>query len=218
MSDPTADEARRLRSELRLAEYRSVREEWLTSRGVQQHVLQWTLAALAVLIAGVLNSGAHDAQPFLYVALSAAVVAVATASQGIWWGEVLRMARTSLYLRGFERELGRPPAGELPALMWERWRGDPALSWGTSWITKAHSSIVGGVALYGLIAAAGFVMLVAAAADKTVPHGDRHAAVALACATGALYLLTTGLMCWQAVVIYRGSGDAAGFEGFRGEA
>jgi hypothetical protein len=47
----------------------------------------------------------RTAQPYLYVALAGVSVAVATCSQAIWFGEVMRMERSALYLRGLEQAL-----------------------------------------------------------------------------------------------------------------
>jgi hypothetical protein len=77
----------RLAAELRVAEYRSVRDEWMSSRDAHQHTLQWTLAAIAVLFAGILTSKIRYRQPELYVGLVGAAGLIATFSQAIWFGD-----------------------------------------------------------------------------------------------------------------------------------
>jgi hypothetical protein len=201
-------ERSRLVSELRVAEYNSVRTEWLASRDAQQHTLQWTLAALAVLLAGTLSLHARAEQPFLYVALVAVEVAIATFSQAIWFGEVMRMERAALYLRGLEgvaREL--TPEGEFPPLMWERWRGDPKNREKSLWIAKATPLIVGCFALYGLLAVAGLCILVAAALDPHIRRGDHTFAIVAAATAAALYSWVTAYICLQAWLI-KGMSDA----------
>ncbi len=186
-------------SELRVAEYNSVRAEWLASREAQQHTLQWTLAALAVLLAGTLSLRTRSEQPFLYVALVGVEVAIATFSQAIWFGEVMRMERAALYLRGLEEALSELTPNEgLPPLMWERWRGDPKNREKSLWVAKAAPLIVGCFALYGLLAVAGLVILVVAALDHHIPHSDRIVAIVVAVVAGALYGGVTAYICRQA--------------------
>lgn len=81
--------------ELRLAEYNTVRTEWLASRDAQQSTLQWTLAALSVLLAAAVGTSLRTDQPFVYVGLAGVIIAAATFSQAIWFGEVMRMERAA---------------------------------------------------------------------------------------------------------------------------
>ena len=144
----------RLEGELRVAEYSSVRTEWLASRDAQQHTFQWTLAALAVLLAGAISSNAREKQPYLFVALIGVEIAISTLSQAIWFGEVMRMERAALYLRGLEKALVEGFRGDkgFPPLMWESWRGHyPKDRSESLWISKAVPLILASFALYGLM-------------------------------------------------------------------
>lgn len=211
---------RHLDAELRLAEYNSVRVEWLSSRDAQQHTLQWTLAALAVLLAGLVGSHVGVERPFVYVALASVGVVVATCSQGIWFGEVMRMERAALYLRGIEAALASQPrpSDTLPPLMWETWRGVPKMAKERGeqgekppWISKASISIVSSFALYGLLSGAALTVLVDAAKKSAMPLGDRHFAIWAASVTGAIFLVANAYMCLEALRIRRESSRAARF-------
>jgi hypothetical protein len=172
-----------------------------------------------VLLAGILNSHARTEQPFIYVALAGTAVALAICSQGIWFGEVMRMERASLYLRGLEtalRSIPRPN-GTLPPLMWETWRGVPAMGKSkpdSPWISKAAISIVASIALYGLLSVAALIVLFTASGDTQIPTDDRHFAIVAASVGTAVYLFATIYMCVQAVKIRGVSSLDADFEPF----
>jgi hypothetical protein len=212
-----ADE-RRLDVQLRVAEYNSVRAEWLSSRDAQQHTLQWTLAAVAVLLVGLLGSAhVRSEAPFLYVALAGAGVVLATCSQGIWFGEVMRMERAALYLRGIEEVLAASTrAGMLPPLLWESWRGRPKLAKARDdegeerpWTSKASISIVASFGLYGLLSIAPLTVLIYGAVTTQLPLADRHLAVWVAGVTGGLFLVANAYMCAEALKIRADSSKAA---------
>lgn len=209
-----------LLSDLRIAEYNSVREEWLTSRDGQQHTLQWTLAALAVLFAGILSSSLRTHQPFLFIALAAVAVAAAVFSEAIWFGEVLRMERAALYLRGLERALSGALEwpGKLPPLMWERWRAYPPKQQERLWIPKAVPSILGGFAIFGLLAAGGITILGYAAADHALPHGDRVFALVAAAVSTTMYLVVTTVLCKHAWFVRTVSDKPTSLDVFLAEA
>jgi hypothetical protein len=234
---PPSDEAGTrsvLAAQLRVAEYTSVRTEWLESRNAQQQTLQWTLAALAVLLAGVVSSNARTAQPYLYIALAGVAVAIATFSQAIWFGEVMRMERAAMYLRGLEQALSRalPVEGDFPPLMWERWRGyykevpEPTPQQREAgekptpplWVGKAVPLILAAFALYGLLAVAGVAVLVVAALEPHTSSGHRTAAIATASVAGVLYLAVTAYIAAEAWDIKRGSDKPVDLEKFAAEA
>jgi hypothetical protein len=217
----TTDSAERMRlvSELRVAEYNSVRAEWLASRDAQQQTLQWTLAALAVLLAGTLSLRARAEQPFVYVALLGVEVAIATFSQAIWFGEVMRMERAALYLRGLEQVTSEmTPTGGFPPLMWERWRGDPKNREKSLWVAKAAPLVIGCFALYGLLAIAGLLILVATALDHHIPHGDHTFAIVAGATASALYSGVTSYICLQALLIKDTSDKPVNLHMFKAEA
>jgi hypothetical protein len=201
---------------LQVAEYGTVRAEWLSSRDAQQHTLQWTLAAIAVLIAGILNSDARTHHQLLYVLLSAAVVAIAACSHAIWFGEVLRMERAALFLRGVERRLARRYAAEQPArpapLIWETWRGVNVRGRTDAWVPKASASILAGFGLYCLLALAGIIILVDASTDRQIAAAHQHIALVLAIVTGSIYLAVLLYMCLVALKVRKLSSRAANLD------
>lgn len=196
-------------AEFRLAEYNTVRTEWLASRDAQQSTLQWTLAALSVLLAATVGTSLRAGQPVVYIGLAGVIVAASTFSQAIWFGEVMRMERAALYLRGFELALSDQltDASSLPPLLWERWRGyvkrhhDPDSGPAPLWVAKAAPSIIGSFALYGLISVAGLAILVVAAADTTIPHHDRMFAIVMVIVAAALYFGATAYLGKEALRI-----------------
>lgn len=199
--------------QLQTTEYETVRAEWLSSRDAQQHTLQWTLAAIAVLIAGILNSDARTHHQLLYVLLSAAVVAIAACSHAIWFGEVLRMERAALFLRGVERRLAdrfaAEPSGRPAPLTWETWRGVNVKGRSDAWVPKASASIIAGFGLYGLLALAGIVILVDASADRQIATAHQHVALVLAIVTGSIYGAVLLYMCLVALKVRKLSSRAA---------
>ncbi len=215
-ADPSLDAV----TGLRAAEYTSVRTEWLASRDAQQHTLQWTLAALAILLAGILNSDARTHQPFLYVALAGVVAAMATLSLAIWFGEVMRMERAALYLRGLEQAVaaGMRSDQSLPPLMWERWRAYVPKTGNPLWVAKAAPVIIASFFLYGLIALAALVLLVAAATDSQIPSGDQAFAVAISVIAACLYLAVAVYVVKEALKIRRISDQPAALRRFVAEA
>lgn len=207
-----ANETRKLADRLRLAEYESVRQEWLASRDVQQHTLQWTFAASAILLAGILNSDARSEEPFLYIALAAATAALSIFSQAVWFGEVVRMERAALFVRGLEASfaelLGEPDARA--PLTWETWRSNPPPDRASPWIPPARTSIVGGFALFLLLTLAAVVILLSVVFDNGMPSGDRIAAGVFALLAIILYAVANFEMCSKALYIYKIRWHASG--------
>jgi hypothetical protein len=210
--DLNAEESNRLAAELRVAEYESVREEWLASRDAQQHTLRWTLAAIAVLLAGVLGSDARNQQPFLYVAIAGAVTGVAIATQTIWFGELMRMERASLFLRGLEVAVRDLDRSWPPPLIWDSWRASRGHR---PVIASAAPLLIACFAIYALLATAGLTILCAAAADSQIPDPDRELALALALVLGAAYVGSTLYLLRQARLIWRSFDKPAQFDHLR---
>ena len=202
--------------ELRLAEYKSVRDEWLASRDAQQHTLQWRFAASVLLIAGILSAkNKANLDPFLYVALTAAVAALSVFSQAVWFGEVVRMERASLFLRGLEAQFRRLPrkVGQSPPLMWETWRGnEPSKESDGPWIRPAYSSIFGGFALFGLLTFSAVTILGSVAFDDSASCANQELAGVLGVLALALYFSVTIDLGRKAMHMNRHKGDAPEFE------
>jgi hypothetical protein len=205
-------EEQRFADRLRLAEYESVRQEWLASRDVQQHTLQWTFAASAILLAGILNSGARSDEPFLYVALAAATAALSIFSQAVWFGEVVRMERAALFVRGLEASFAQlvGDSGDRAPLTWETWRSNPPPDRTSPWIPPARTSIVGGFALFLLLMLAAVVILLSVVFDHGMPTGDRIIAGVFALLAIILYAGANFEMCSKALYIYKIRWHASG--------
>jgi hypothetical protein len=205
-------ETHALADRLRLAEYESVRQEWLASRDVQQHTLQWTFAASAILLAGILNSDARSDEPFLYIALAAATAALSIFSQAVWFGEVVRMERAALFVRGLEASFAQlaEGTGERAPLTWETWRSNPPSDRTSPWIPPARTSIIGGFALFLLLALAAVVILLTVVFDSGMPSGDRIVAGIFALLAIALYAVANFEMCSKALYIYKIRWHASG--------
>lgn len=211
--NPEAHETQRFADQLRIAEYESVRQEWLASRDVQQHTLQWTFAASAVLLAGILSSDARSEEPFLYIALAAATAALSIFSQAVWFGEVVRMERAALFLRGLEASVADlvGETGTRAPLTWETWRSNPPPDRTSPWIPPARTSIVGGFALFLLLSLAAVVILLTVVFDNGMPSGDRIMAGGFALLAIVLYVVANLEMCSQALDIFKIRGHASGF-------
>lgn len=209
-----ADGSRQFEESLRLAEYKSVRDEWLASRDAQQHTLQWTFAASAVLLAGILASDARTDEPFLYIAVAGAAAAISIFSQAVWFGEVVRMERAALFLRGLEASFRQLPKGiaDRPPLTWETWRGNRPLDPNAPWISPASSSILGSFALFGLLAIAAVVILFSVAFDGQIACGDRVLSAVFGSLAIFIYAAVNYNMCSKALYIYKIRGSASEFE------
>jgi hypothetical protein len=195
---------------MRVAEYKSVREEWLASRDAQQHTLQWTLAALAVLFAGILSSELRQDHPELYVGLVFAAGLVAISSHAIWFGEVMRMERAALFLRGLEAAVSKltQDQGEVPPLSWETWRGSPAKEDGDPWVAPAAVLILACFCLYLVLTAAAFLILILAASDAEIPGKYQDFAAVAASVVGLVYFVAVGYMVKVALQTWKRKGSA----------
>jgi len=210
VSVPAGDSATLFRS----SEYGSVRTEWTSARDAQQSTLQWTLATLGVLLAGIATSDFGTHRPFLFIALGASVIAIAMCSEAIWFGEVMRMERAACYLRGLEKALW-PLVGtnEYPLLMWETWRGDETMHKpGSAWVKKATPSIIASFGLYAVLAVPGFVVLASEGSDHNVSGANRILAWVLFAVLGLVYLVFTEYLRRAALEMRDGSDKYANFE------
>jgi|SRR5436305_713339 len=204
-----------LATKMRVVEYETVRDEWISARDAQQHTLQWTLAALVVLFAAVLGSKARQHQPELYVGLAFGAGLVAIFSQGIWWGEVSRMERASLFLRGLEVSISRltKSLGGPPPVSWNTWRGSPpAHNPDDPWIGTAWLQIAGSFCLYLSLTCAAAAILIFAARDDTLPSADQKFATCSVIVLGGIYLIVTAYMGFRAISIWRSKGKAPDLE------
>jgi len=104
--------------EISLEEYKSLRQEALTSMGTQQSILSFGTAALGILLAGAFNvfgDALAAALIFLlFVPLLSHLVLV------LWMTEVVRMLRAGFFLANIENEISAL-IGRDGILTWERW-------------------------------------------------------------------------------------------------
>jgi hypothetical protein len=225
---PSASAEHEVLGQLVVAEYSSVRAEWLEARSAQQHSMQWTFAAIAVILAGVFSKDLRSADLFAYV-LATGVVALASAlSELVWFGEVLRMERAALFLRGRERcvQAGAESAhrGQVydPApLAFETFRGQTGTVKGWEevfgrteapvWIPKSSASVIGALALYGLMFLIGVTLLGDAAANAGADLSAFKQVVAWVIfgAAWAVYLVVTFYVAQTSLRVFRISERAA---------
>jgi len=95
-----------------MQEYKAMREETVLALTAQQHILQWSMAGLSALLAGglvYLNGYATDPTAVhLTVSLiifGVVIPGVAFCGNLAWWGEVFRMERSGIHVRGMEMYL-----------------------------------------------------------------------------------------------------------------
>jgi hypothetical protein len=189
-SDPSVD--------LVLAEYQSVRQEWLESRSAQQQTFTWTLAAISIIVSAIITSAdLRPDRPFLYAVAASLVVIAALSGQAIWFGEISRMERAALYLRRLERELDEAGIriGQRPALQFERFRGRQGPS-GEPWVPKSASLVVGTFAMYCATSLLGIIMLADVA--HYTPHVKPSLSVLAAIDAGVLLVAWLTSTLWMA--------------------
>lgn len=130
--DTDLDFDREWQSELLVQEYASVRAEAIQSFENSQSIIQWSLATYGVLFgAGLIASrqeGSQTANDFVaYAALvifSLVLPGLVCAATWQWLGEITRMERTGVFLRGLEHALRSAGHAQLSpglrfALNWE---------------------------------------------------------------------------------------------------
>ena len=99
---PQRSNAAELARSLLLAEYNAIRAKSADARNTQQPILQWSLAAAGVVVAGVVSGsargGAVFAQAVAFV-LTTIVPIVLLCALAVWLSEVSRMLRAAKYIR-----------------------------------------------------------------------------------------------------------------------
>jgi uncharacterized membrane protein YbhN (UPF0104 family) len=137
----------RLRDELVVQEYLSLRNESLAAKQNQQSVLQWSMATVGIGVAAVFATSAvlfdpktHARQWILIadvVIFGIAIPVLAALAFAIWLGELERMERAGMYLRAKEQSvngratltpasLSKPHAMDL--ILWESMLAHPGRS------------------------------------------------------------------------------------------
>ncbi len=148
-----------VRRSLLLEEYKAIRAKSAEARDNQQSIIQWSLAAVGVVTAGILagSRSSGDGDTFrLAVAfgLCTVVPIILLAALAIWLSEVSRMLRAARYLRGREKAFGAEssPAretshkfAELPII----WEG--LLATEDTWRGKADLGFIAVVLMYGVL-------------------------------------------------------------------
>lgn len=102
--------------EVMLTEYRTLREEVLNAIGHRVAVMNFTFAAISVLLAGLLTRNVAD--PLAALIAFFAVPQFAHSGLLIWLGEYRRSQRASCWLAGLERRINTAVGAD--ALGWER--------------------------------------------------------------------------------------------------
>jgi len=170
---------------LLVAEYNTVREEWLQARASQQQTFQWTLATIGVIFAASLSADLRHKDLFLYILSSGGIGIVSVLSSAIWFGEVARMERAAMFLRGREASLmtigmKAPNAPGLSPLLWESYRAQEPGSKSNPWVPKNTIGVFSGCALYWGLAAGAIIMLGDAALnDPVASTGEKRFALVI---------------------------------------
>jgi hypothetical protein len=101
-----------------LSEYSSLREESLRALQVQNTIMQFGIAGIAVLI-GVALQNSDPVLSILILLFLVPLLAIFLVN--IWAGELTRVVRASNYISGLEERINAVIGGEVPALGWEGW-------------------------------------------------------------------------------------------------
>ena len=203
--------------ELFLAEYASLRDESAHARQAQQAVLQWSLATSAVILGAAVAFFARGgpAPPtgavFVFLLVYGfGMPAFAAAAFMAWFGELLRMERVGVFLRGRERltwddaalreEIRESVSGGeawRQAMVWENW-----IAFGTGGLgaRKQIVGYLGGVLLYvGLFVASELIFLNAALAHDFAAHDGawRAAAWVWTILSSSAFVVLVATVGWQ---------------------
>jgi hypothetical protein len=168
------------------AEYASLRDESAQARQAQQSVLQWSLGAASVLLAGAVaftskESPASSATAVFLLIYGFGMPAFAAAAFMAWFGELIRMERAGMFLRARERQLWpvRAPADpgsyvtegdawQHPIMMWENWI---SFSKGGFGARKQIIGYLGGLIIYvGAFATSEFAFAIVASGHEFQAH------------------------------------------------
>jgi hypothetical protein len=147
---------------LAIMEYQKLRDESLQAMQAQQSTLQWSMATFGAIIGAIallINQRALALQPIAtFVALGVALPTFVMCCGLSWVGELLRMERIGVYLRGLELEIARialerGPRGNhsaYPAYVltpqWETFIASSSQR--TEGLTKQRTGYIGSIGIY----------------------------------------------------------------------
>lgn len=150
------------RLDFALIEYQKLRDESMQAMQAQQSTLQWSIAAFGAIIAGTLvvivQKGSRPTPTESFVALGIVIPAFVICCGMAWVGELFRMERIGVYLRGLETEMAKvvrevkqsdAGAGSNPLTltpMWELFIATPSRR--EMGITKQRIGYIGSVGIY----------------------------------------------------------------------
>lgn len=182
------------------SEYVSLREESSQSRQAQQSTISWSLAAFGTIFAGglvfvsnVFKDGADASGPvmtFYVLVFGVALPGFAFAACLAYLGELIRMERVGVYLRGLERYLARltTPGSLLDGgpLRWETYLMQKAPEGAIS-TRKQLVGYIGGVGVY---AGAELVSVAVFVAGSLTHKFEKHS-----------YLWHSGSIAWGVLLL-----------------
>lgn len=120
--------------EIALEEYKTLRQESLTSMQMQQAVLRYGLAIISALIAVAVNAWGDIALSSIVLLVFLPILCYLILM--IWMGEVARMMRAGKYLYGLEKKINESFGSNDGPLDWEislrdfsKGNGTPQLTW-----------------------------------------------------------------------------------------
>jgi hypothetical protein len=147
---------------LAIMEYGTLRNESLQAMQAQQSTLQWSIAAFGAIIGGIALLVAQRPAllpPSIIFAILGVAVPVFVMCCGLSWvGELLRMERIGVYLRGLELEIARavhhgkkesarePSKSHVISPQWENFISSPPQR--TEGITKQRVGYIGSIGIY----------------------------------------------------------------------
>jgi hypothetical protein len=149
--------------ELIMLEYEKLRDESVQSMQAQQAILQWSIASFGAILGAALILASQDPNSWLSAPVAFAVFGVAVPAFVLmcclaWFGELIRMERIGVYLRGIEFEVAHvlraqatSPNNTAPVLplRWETYiafSGKRAVG-----VTKQKVGYFGSVGIYSLV-------------------------------------------------------------------
>jgi hypothetical protein len=149
---------------LAIMEYEKLRDESLQAMQAQQSTLQWSMAAFGAIVGGsavlVAQRPTGLSPPVIFAILGVAVPVFVMCCGLSWVGELMRMERIGVYLRGLELEIARAVhvgkqngsnAPSKPAVLsphWENFISSPPQR--TEGMTKQRVGYIGSIGIYVL--------------------------------------------------------------------
>lgn len=146
------------RRQYAVRQYESLRAECAEARGAQHTILQWNQAVSGTLFAAALLAGTSHSGRFVVAAqfiFGLVLPAVLLGGALAWAGEMIRMERTGVYLRSFERATWGNGSGDglkdTSFFIWENLLWSPPKQFYDAGYRKQNTGYVGVAVFYGIM-------------------------------------------------------------------